>query len=55
MTSNFEQDVKTPATVKPGMGYPNDRVESSPTPIGWHGLDVAEIAHVSRETIGEDR
>jgi hypothetical protein len=55
MTSNFEQDVQTPATVKPGMGYPNDRVEDSPSPIGWQGLEAADVTHVSRETIGEDR
>lgn len=40
----------TSATVKPGMGYPNDRVEISPTPIGWHGLGLTNLTHVSRET-----
>jgi hypothetical protein len=55
MSSDFEKDVQTPATVKPGMGYPNDRVETSLTAIGWQGLDVEELEHVSRETIGEDR
>jgi hypothetical protein len=55
MSIDFEKDVQTPATVKPGMGYPNDRVELSPTAIGWQGLDVEDLTHVSRETIGEDR
>ncbi|MEY3587012.1 hypothetical protein HRU87_07075 [Aquiluna borgnonia] len=40
----------TPATVTPGLGYPNNREEVSPTPIGWQGLPVDDIAHVSRET-----
>ena len=40
----------TPASVTPGLGYPNERVEVSPTPIGWHGLDQADIRIVSRET-----
>lgn len=40
----------TPPTVKPGLGYPNDRVETSPTPIGWHGLDQTDLSIVSRET-----
>jgi hypothetical protein len=45
-----EVSAVTPASVKPGLGYPNDRVEQSPTPIGWHGLDNGEIDNVSRET-----
>lgn len=53
MIEQHEQDVQTPKTVKPGMGYPNDRVESSPTPIGWQGLDTEDIEHVSRETSWE--
>jgi len=40
----------TAPTVKPGLGYPNDRVETSPTPIGWHGLDQSDVTIVSRET-----
>lgn len=55
MTSEYEQEVQTAASVKPGMGYPNDRVETSPTAIGWHGLAVDDIEHVSRETTGEKR
>lgn len=50
MTTEHEKDVATKPTVKPGMGYPNDRVEQSPTPIGWHGLDTENIENVSRET-----
>jgi hypothetical protein len=45
-----EDSAVTPATVKPGLGYPNDRVEQSPTPIGWQGLDTENIENVSRET-----
>lgn len=52
MTTEHETDAATKPTVKPGMGYPNDRVEQSPTPIGWHGLDTENIEHVSRETPG---
>jgi hypothetical protein len=40
----------TPATVKAGLGYPNDRVEESPTPIGWQGFDTDNFENVSRET-----
>lgn len=45
-----DQSATTSATVKPGMGYPNNRVETSPTPIGWHGLNQTNLTHVSRET-----
>ena len=45
-----EQTAVTPPTVKVGLGYPNDRQETSPTPIGWQGLDNTDIKHVSRET-----
>ena len=45
-----EETAVTPPTVKPGMGYPNHREETSPTPIGWLGLDTENISHVSRET-----
>ena len=50
MTTEHEKDAATKPTVKPGMGYPNDRVEQSATPIGWHGLDTENIENVSRET-----
>lgn len=49
-TSPAESSAVTQPTVKPGMGYPNDRVEQSPTPIGWQGLGEEEVTHVSRET-----
>jgi hypothetical protein len=49
--SSAENSAVTPATVKPGLGYPNDRVEQSPTPIGWQGIDTENFEHVSRETL----
>lgn len=45
-----EQTAITAPSVKPGLGYPNDRQETSPEPVGWQGLDTTEITHVSRET-----
>lgn len=45
-----EQTSITPPTVREGLGYPNDRKEVSPEPIGWQGLDTEDITHVSRET-----
>jgi hypothetical protein len=45
-----EQTSVTAPTVKEGLGYPNDRQETSPTPVGWQGLDTSDITHVSRET-----
>jgi len=45
-----EATASTPASVVPGLGYPNDRVENSPTPTGWHGLDQSDVRIVSRET-----
>ncbi len=45
-----ETTATTPASVVPGLGYPNDRVEISPTPTGWHGLDQSDLRFVSRET-----
>lgn len=45
-----ETTAQTQATVREGLGYPNDRKESSPNPTGWQGLDMADIDHVSRET-----
>lgn len=46
-----EESAVTPATVKPGMGYPNHREEESPSPIGWQPLNTEGIEHVSRETL----
>jgi hypothetical protein len=45
-----DQTAITQPTVKEGLGYPNDRKETSPTPIGWQGLDTTDINYVSRET-----
>jgi hypothetical protein len=51
MSTNPAEDTAiTPASVKPGMGYPNDRVEVSPSDIGWQGLDQGDVRIVSRET-----
>lgn len=41
-----ETTAETPATVREGLGYPNDRQEVSPQPTGWQGLDTADIDHV---------
>ncbi len=49
-----ELSAQTPATVREGLGYPNDRKARSPEPTGWQGLDTTNIEHVSRET-SEDR
>jgi hypothetical protein len=46
-----DQTAITQPTVKEGLGYPNDRKETSPTPIGWQGLDTTDISYVSRETL----
>lgn len=40
----------TQPTVFPGLGYPNDRLEASETPVGWQGLNQGEVRIVSRET-----
>lgn len=45
-----EATATTPASVVPGLGYPNGRVETSQTPTGWHGLDQSDVRIVSRET-----
>ena len=50
-----DQTAVTQPTVKEGLGYPNDREEISPTPVGWQGLEVADIKHVSRETLRSDQ
>jgi hypothetical protein len=41
-----EETSVTVATVASGLGYPADRIETTPTPTGWLGLNV------SRETLG---
>jgi hypothetical protein len=59
MIGNMNQPADDSATTKPtvvsGMGYPNNREEVSPTPIGWHGQDNDNLTNVSRETLGDDR
>ena len=45
-----EASAETQATVREGLGYPNDRKETSKEPTGWQGLDTANFDHVSRET-----
>ena len=37
-----EADVQTSATVAPTLGFPNNRVETSPTPTGWQASRVLE-------------
>ena len=45
-----EATAETQATVREGLGYPNDRKETSEEPTGWQGLDTINLEHVSRET-----
>lgn len=52
MNQPAEETAATPATVVPGMGYPNNREETSPTPSGWQGLKDDNLTVVSRETFG---
>lgn len=35
-----EQGATAPAIVVAGLGYPNGRAETSPTPTGWHASAV---------------
>ncbi len=50
----FDQPAESTAqaskSVFPTLGFPNNRLEHSPIPIGWLGLDTENIANVSRET-----
>lgn len=52
-----ESSAVTPPTVAPGLGYPADRVVSSPEPTGWQKIHAKvtkikplEFDNVSRET-----
>jgi hypothetical protein len=58
MIDNMNQPADESAVTKPtvvsGMGYPNNREEVSPTPIGWQGLNNENLTNVSRETLGDD-
>jgi len=52
MSSNpAEETAETTQSVVAGMGYPNGREETSPTPTGWQGSEAKEISEVSRETL----
>lgn len=51
--SEAETAAQTQASVVTGLGYPNGRLEDSPTPTGWFGSSEAEITNVSRETLPE--
>ncbi|MFM7013535.1 MAG: hypothetical protein ACKOXT_00895 [Actinomycetota bacterium] len=44
-----ESTAVTKSTVVRGLGYPNDRLESSPQPTGWL-VDNSEVSKVSRGT-----
>jgi hypothetical protein len=52
MSQPAEETAATPATVVPGMGYPNNREETSPTAIGWQAVKDDNLTVVSRETFG---
>jgi len=54
MDQPAEESAVTKPTVVSGMGYPNNREEVSPTPIGWQGLDNKDLTNVSRETLGDE-
>lgn len=46
-----EVSAVTPPTVVPGLGFPADRIESSPEPTGWqHTVTTGTVENVSRET-----
>ena len=53
-----ERTAVTQPTVVPGHGYPANRVETSPSPIGWHASgptstnpgSLGTLEEVSRET-----
>lgn len=51
MNQPSEESAITKPTVVKGMGYPNQREEVSPTPIGWQGLSNEDLVKVSRETL----
>ena len=53
MENPADSTAETQPSVAPGMGYPNHRVEISPEPIGWQGLNLQGLTDVSRETSEE--
>ena len=54
MNQHADDSAVTKPTVVSGMGYPNNREEVSPTPIGWQGLENDNLTNVSRETLGAE-
>lgn len=54
MNQPADDSAVTKPTLVPGMGYPNNREEVSPTPIGWQGLENDNLTNVSRETLGAE-
>ena len=48
-----ELSAETGPSVVVGLGYPNGRVETSPTSTGWFGVGSKETVNVSRETLPE--
>ncbi|SCX04499.1 hypothetical protein SAMN05216534_0264 [Candidatus Aquiluna sp. UB-MaderosW2red] len=46
-----ENTAQVSKSVSPTLGFPNNRLEQSPTPTGWQGLDSKNIVNVSRETL----
>ena len=54
MNQPADDSAVTKSTVVSGMGYPNNREEVSPTPIGWQGLENDNLTNVSRETLGAE-
>ena len=53
MENPADSIAETQTSVAPGMGYPNPRVETSPEPICWQGLNLEGLTQVSRETSEE--
>lgn len=51
MNQPADETAVTKPTVVQGLGYPNNRDEVSPSPIGWQGLDSGQVENVSRETL----
>lgn len=46
-----EQTAVTKATVAPTLGFPAERIDTSPAPTGWqHTVMSGEFTNVSRET-----
>jgi len=53
MSEQIQAEVSavTAPSVAPGLGFPANRVETSPAPTGWqHTITSGEFTIVSRET-----